>query len=369
MAKTMINRLQINNKAKKQWSLVAGLLLLLFLLVLWLTSKTSIKIFYTEISRGIDSSLLSESGQFNHQALERLSLQLRQEGVDEFNRIIDTNPGFLQQLQQDLSGLVINYPGLDDQTHHQYLLATIDLVFSLHLMAEKPTDLQQFLQKSQDIDALLSLMMRPTEGAWSITKEERIGLAAKLMVLQAVSVEGAALNKRYKTPSGSDHLNPIIERYFQAKHQRSPHRIAERGLLQALWLRSISPDFLSSTDFMDSLSLAFEAIKTESDLIRLLSHENAIVALGAARTVSLLVPENALPAIRYQLVRASSQSAWEQSFALLDALAAYGEQGRIAELQLKKMMVLTQNSELRRKIKHTLDRLYGKSVQSQNAKG
>lgn len=355
----MANRLNINYKQRRLQWLIIGLVLLFSGIVVWLTAKTPIKALYTEISRGVDSSLLSESGQFDHQTLKRFSLQLSDEHADGFRRIIDANPGFLQQLERDLSSVVINYPTVNDQTHHQYLLAVINLVFSLQLIAEKPVDLQHFLQHSQDINTLLSLMLRPAEDGWSIAKEERVASAAKLIALQTIedTTEGTVPGRTL--PDGIS----IDELYFQAKDQRSAYRIAERGLLQAMWLRSVVPNFGSTGEFTDSISLAFEAIKTEPDLIRLLSHENAIVALGAARTVSLLVPEHALPAIRYQLVKSSNRLSLEQSFALLDALAAYGEQGRIAEPQLKKMIMLTRNDQLRNKIQHTLDHLYGRAIQ------
>jgi hypothetical protein len=91
-----------------------------------------------------------------------------------------------------------------------------------------------------------------------------------------------------------------------------------------------------------------------------------MIALGAARAVAILIPDNALPGIRYQLVKANNE---QQSFALLDALAVYGERGRIAETQLKTMLGMSQSGELRQKIQQTLDRLRGKTLQLKKING
>ena len=110
------------------------------------------------------------------------------------------------------------------------------------------------------------------------------------------------------------------------------------------------------------MSLEIESnLRSASDFVRLLDHENKFVVLNAAELISEFSPKNAVSALRFQVIRKKDQSV---KFALLDAIKTYGESREEIAPQLHQMARTTKNIDLRNKILETLNHINGRLVKT-----
>jgi len=151
-------------------------------------------------------------------------------------------------------------------------------------------------------------------------------------------------------------LIEIVGWYTTERSARTGSTTYLECLLQYAWeLSLLDLDLeLDSTTFAEDVLANF---KKDTDLTRLLNHPNDAVVKNAANLISVFTPKNTITALRFQLMRSNDN---QERFLLLDAIKSYGEQRSEVEIQLKKMLRLTRDTDFQEKIMETIEHLNGR---------
>jgi hypothetical protein len=252
---------------RKKWIL---LVLPVFLLGLWLLvqwAKPTVEQVWQ--GRGIDATLLTDSGGLKSNELYALSQGILQGNLATLENTLASNPRLLNKVQQALAQLAVR----DDDWDNDYIVAVFDFIFSVRAISSQentapnnvqaPEGVQDFLQQafssSSDLNSVLSRVVRSlSDGSvWNLSEEKLVGSASRLMA----SYDSSLINiPTMGRSSSSDDI--LLHFYHLAISQRSQHRIAEHGVLQAIWLREVRADGFSSMGFIPRMNEAFTQVKT-----------------------------------------------------------------------------------------------------------
>lgn len=158
----------------------------------------------------------------------------------------------------------------------------------------------------------------------------------------------------------------IVSLYKKEKKKRSAFRMFEFSLLKSIWLKAHRETLTStqngSISIDNKLIQDFKKIRsnlnTTGDLIRLLNTQDTTLLITSAKVIRDVVPDNALHALRYHIVRNSNSKV---RIALLDAFSVYGNKARVYETQLKQIMRLTDDEAVKQKVQLVLKQINGRA--------
>ncbi len=270
--------------------------------------------------------------------------------------LIDS-PDLLNVLIQQTDSL--NIDGQNNELNSQYLSLYSEVLFQVVLLSQRDARFQSLVTSLDDdvFEQQVQLGLKQQQAQKRLTPVEEQVLAN--MLIANVLLKPQAFTQE-----------ELVALYHASHAKVSLSRVFEQGTLHALWFYKVSDTHMNEqknfvsvdSGVLDRFISIRKQLKTEQDVVRLLNHKDMQVVERAAQLCALLSPDNAIASIRYQLTNQQQETIL---FALLEALAVYGEHGRVAAPQLKQMIRLTMNDRLKTKIAETLDRLYGRLGEKQ----
>lgn len=157
--------------------------------------------------------------------------------------------------------------------------------------------------------------------------------------------------------SSEQTLESLADWYKRERDSKLNGQIFSTSLLHSAWKLSARAQGVSES--LTEVDLTINLTK-ETDLVRLLNSENLFVVRNSAALIKHFVPNNATPALRFQLARSNDNVL---RFLLLDALKQYGQERDQIQSQLNKMLQVTSDRDLQEKIIETLGHLRGRPTQ------
>lgn len=284
--------------------------------------------------------------------LDELGIALASKDFESLAHLLEQNQKLLFSLQNNALRILKQEGTNADLFELNMVLDVFNQLKLLNGDLLRHPQVSSFFADSSPLTQPLRTYLLSNKGNQSKTLEKEKVLASAVMFL-ALNQEQAELVEHEQT-------KPLVwsDWYQDEEARRSPHRVLEKALLHALWIeQSMSIEYVKNPEqvFINIKGL----LDMQSDVVRLLKHENEQVVLVAAYLINELVIKNAVTSLRFQLTQKRSE---DVLFALLDALSVYGEQAEEFEPQLRSMQRITDNSNLRQKIQQTINRLHGRSV-------
>ena len=302
------------------------------------------------LSSGVESRLL-DSGRLNVQGQQAVIQATKASETSQLKLFLEKNAGLAVYLNNELQRIE---PQNDwGQERAQYFSRVSSSLRQL-LESSERSWAKQSLNDSKDNERLLATYLDVFIGSQrdlgngyvsnlSETDQQAVGDAIKLL---------ASLNddRDFK-----QELTNVAAWYATEKSAKISSSSYREWLLHYAWELSSIDIGLDSSDFAEELPAS---LKMDTDLTRLLNHQDDVVVKNAAHLISVFAPQNAITALRFQLLRSTDN---QEQFLLLDAIKSYGENRSEVELQLKKMLRLTRDTKLQEKIMETIDHLNGRS--------
>lgn len=290
--------------------------------------------------------LRKERNAFTEPELNRLLLSIKANNTDEINKVLINNPQAFKQINMQLSAIE-TAKNIDDIPVGTTKL--LEFIFELSLSKNK---IENSLgkQKNADFNALINANLTESFDAFLKHTENNNHLSLEQERLLAVVIKLKALQNRENSIFNSQYF---ASRYKREKPNHSKFGVFSQALLQASWLSQLS----QKNQDIESFHEVREGLKSDSDLVRFLGHKNDLVVIIAATLIHFYRPENAMHALRFQLIRSNNTTT---KVALLDALATYGMKARSATKQLKRLLQTTKSDLVRKKIQETIAKLNGK---------
>jgi hypothetical protein len=171
---------------------------------------------------------------------------------------------------------------------------------------------------------------------WQLTPLEQQMLAAVV----AASTIG---------PDACQSQQDVLAVYRGAHKQQDSTDWLAPAALRHLWLRQLDGGYSSAEPLVQRLS-------TVSDVIRLLAAGEPAEQLASARVLGLLMPPEALPALRFQLITQPSETL---QLAIVSALSGYGSALRPYLPQLKLLQRQTSSDALKSGIQRLIQKTNG----------
>ena len=327
----------------------------LVLSIVALFTVPSLKLFIQSSlnSMGLDGLTAGHHDALDRKTLNNLTIALSSGDVDEANKILLASPDVLQSISQEIANTEMFNKNSSNEDNIRYA-EQLEFIFEFKVL-NKYTRNTIKERTLVNIDSVTITDVTKPINAWlkhslkidnlSQAQERLLAIDVKLKAIDSSSDIGV-LGESY-----------FVSRYAQEKEKHSKYRLFTKGLLQASWLKQ---SVLNGS--VDNIKNEFEPVRKElssdSDLIRLTNHKKVSIVMISTKLLGLYLPDNAINALRFQLLRADNENT---KIALLDTLSLYGTQARSATKQLKQLLRVTPNNLVRKKISETLDRLAGKS--------
>lgn len=304
-------------------------------------------------SMGLNGLTAGQHDALDRKTLNNLTIVLSSGNIDEANKILLATPDVLQSISQEVADTQMFNRNSSDEDNIRYA-EQLEFIFEFKLLNENTRNTTKE-RTSVDIDSItITDVTKPLNGwlkhslkinSLSLAQERLLAIAVKLKAI------GSPLD------TGAFGMDYFVSRYAQEKEKYSKHRLFTKGLLQASWLKQ---SVLNGS--VDNIKNEFEPMREElnsdSALIRLINNKKASTVMISTQLLGLYLPDNAISALRFQLLRADDE---DTKIVLLDTLSLYGTQARSATKQLKQLLRMTQSNLIRKKISETLNRLAGKS--------
>jgi len=274
--------------------------------------------------------------------------------LDEANRgeltlILDNNPALMVSLSEQIQGSPLNIE-FSEAVLKQFS-SSAAILKKLLTLARNGYEHEQFILFEKEKLKLANYLLAYT----SLKRKQGEGVISVHDSMTQISLAQASslLFELQKNQGSHEKLSQLAHWYSIEKEAMLEVRVFEVALLHNAW--ELSAEIIKHQ--LDSFDIESQ-LSRDSDLIRLLNHQNSAVAANAAVLIRYFSPENAITALRFQLARSEDR---QFSFRLLDALKSYGPQRSQFEPQLKKMLRMSQDSDLQHKIMETIDHLHGRS--------
>jgi hypothetical protein len=300
---------------------------------------------------GIDSRLLTDDGVLSDGGKSKIEAVLKSANSDDLIRVLDESPELIAFLIDEIQNNNLGKKWSDEGLNR--FSDSVSISRGLLVSYKNGIEHKQFSSfdlnrdgLSNYLSAFVSLKKKQGEGvvsAYNLANQSAVSEANKLLIeIQ----QGQDLNQQ---------IAHLADWYVVEKRTKPKLTLFEVSLLHSAWLLSAKKMKLNAELAAFDLE---KGLKKDADLIRLLSNENKYVAMNAAALIAYFAPENAITALRFQLVRSSNK---QFSFLLLDAVKSYGKHRELIEPQLNKMLQVTSDSDLQEKIMETIDHLHGRS--------
>lgn len=260
---------------------------------------------------------------------EKVELVLDDLKQEKISYLISESPGLGRWLVNRLQD--VNIDGKDEKNDHRLLEAR--LAGQLQQMAiwnEQPSLYRDSYAKSQWMSELQQLCATWANHGklqnWKLAPMEARMLAQVLFssTVSSQTPDSACISAQQLQENYQDIVN---------LEAAQPHLRA--ALLQILWINQSSSGVAQAIQKLDSLS---PKLNSSGDLIRLVGHPDFEVASTSAKLIAELTPPNAMYALRFHLVKATSD---DLKVEILKAMRAYGVQTRAYHEQLKQLLQLT----------------------------
>ena len=327
--------------------MLVGLLLLVLIAFVWL-SKGGFRHWQ------VDTQHLDTNGQLSVQTMTQLKQLLVEQNVSGVIQMRDDSPRLMSFISSELSTSNSPSDGYIAQ------LIELALLFELNVKSGTFTDDSLIIEvgaplvdqfQNQLMNHKNALVTNSAQGEYApgLAKQNLIANSAKFL---AVHYEEEQLGRFHEL---------LFDVYQTDKQRRSPHKALEKGLLEALWIsaRRDNGEWIQQYLSISNENEEQLFLEKESDLFKLLDSNQTEVVINAARVIGSINPPHAATSLRYRLTKAKNQRV---KFALLEAIGHFGEEVDVLEPQLKRMQQVTNDEDLRHKIKLTLDQLRGRSA-------
>ena len=328
--------------AKRIW-LIASLVVTLAVLAFFVFSSNW-------LVSGVESRLV-KNGRLSVQGYQTVVDATKSSDESQLKLLLEQNPGLARYLNSELQGLdlqnewgqsqAIYFSRVSSSLRHLLEGAESSLIKqTINDFSGGPHPLATYL------DAFINVQQNLGKGyisSLSDADQQAVGEAIRLL---------ASLN------DGRDIQQELVEIaawYTTEKSARTGSATYLEWLLQYAWELSWLDLDLDPTTLGEEV---LASLKKDTDLTRLLNHQNDAVVKNTAKLISVFAPKNTITALRFQLIRSNNN---QERYLLLDAIKSYGEQRSEVEIQLKKMLRLTRDTNLQEKIMETIDHLNGRS--------
>lgn len=321
------------------------------LIVILFAIAVSYKLFFSD---NINSKFFNDSGKLDGEIVEDIKVDLR---LQQKNKLLVTSPGMYEYLNKQL--LNIGVQGSDEEVSDiSYAISisdfNLDLDLGLYGNDFYPKLNEQYSSNNYNEFSLTWINHSRTVESLTELEERIVGNAILHLVVRGVKSELISIDK-------------ISKQYSLEKNKKSRFRYLEFSLLQSLWLLNHKDTLINYSDFDNSYTSNIlvsdflkikENFKTSGDLIRLLNNNDPNIVISSAKLIKNIIPDNALHALRYHLIRSKSDRV---KLVLLDAFSVYGNKARAYDSQLKQLMRLTDSDDVKKKIQLVLQKINGRS--------